>query len=247
MNEWQLHDRRATLRGPSFSATVDLANPASGWQQVLAQSCAIAGKFLSLRSPRGLFGEQERLTETYVRGSDLIATYEERPERPLRPQVYWRTLDEAAAPSGAGIEVIFSMQTHLLDSDPGIVCETELAVDQVLALPNGGAGFQIVPDQGAQDRPLDAGTILFRITGEALTFATLVHPGDWLGGTIATRRVAQDRGIARHQFLLFGERLEKGVIRRVRLRGLFLPRERDEELALAAAASFAASRLPLTT
>src|SRR5262245_8393400 len=154
MSLWELQPPRATLRTSKFTASLDLAQPSAGWLSVQAAGRAIAGKFLGLRHPRGLFGEQERLTDSYVRGTDLIATYEERPERPLRPQVYWRALQGSEVAGGQGLEVIVSMQTHLLDSDPGIVCETELASEQMLVLSVGGSRFEIAPAQGANPRPL---------------------------------------------------------------------------------------------
>ena len=46
---------------------------------------------------------------------------------------------------------------------------------------------------------------------------------------------------------LFAERLEKGVILRSRIRGLFVPRDHDTELAQSEYRRFAASEPPLTT
>ena len=46
---------------------------------------------------------------------------------------------------------------------------------------------------------------------------------------------------------LFAERLEKGVILRSRIRGLFIPRSHTDELARHEYRRFAASKLPLTT
>src|SRR4029453_1124571 len=56
--------------------------------------------------------------ERYFRGEDFVATYAKSAEFPVAPHFYWRaTLHEPAA--AVQIEMIMSVQTDLLDSNPG--------------------------------------------------------------------------------------------------------------------------------
>ena len=57
----------------------------------------------------------------------------------------------------------------------------------------------------------------------------------------------EDVGTLRVSHQLFSERLEKGVILRARLRGVFLPRQRDTRVAAACYTAFAAAEPPLAT
>jgi hypothetical protein len=79
--------------------------------------------------------------------------------------------------------------------------------------------------------------------GAAYSYAEMVHPADFAGASLELR----GEELLRFSHPLFAERLEKGVIRRVRLCGVFLPRDRDLEKASAIYRNFIAEPLPLTT
>ena len=59
--------------------------------------------------------------------------------------------------------------------------------------------------------------------------------------------IDHDKSTIGSRWQLFGEFLEKGVIRRARLQSLFLPRENDVQLAAEACQSIERRPLPLTT
>jgi hypothetical protein len=77
----------------------------------------------------------------------------------------------------------------------------------------------------------------------------MIHPADEAGGVFFVAGLGVNQrpvaGSIRHQ--LFASFLEKGVILRARLRGEFLPRERDADLAAEAYRQFLAAPPPLTT
>jgi hypothetical protein len=92
----------------------------------------------------------------------------------------------------------------------------------------------------------------------------MIHPGDFRGTTISataataaasprTNELAQSRAKSDDAVrritltsILFPERLEKGVIRRGRLAGIFVPRDGDEEAAAHFYRQWRASPPPLT-
>ena len=101
--------------------------------------------------------------ETYVRGTDLVTTHPATTERPTRVQLYWRRWHDVPASISAVLELIVSVQTHLLDSDPTVVIESrvptgnfcvchdeyaELMVEQrhllVLPHPQDGTEFELI-------------------------------------------------------------------------------------------------------
>jgi hypothetical protein len=85
--------------------------------------------------------------------------------------------------------------------------------------------------------------LLFRPHGAAYSYAEMVQPSDFAGASLELR----GEELLRYSHPLFAERLEKGVIRRVRLCGALLPRDGDLERALQVYQNFIAAPLPLTT
>jgi hypothetical protein len=84
---------------------------------------------------------------------------------------------------------------------------------------------------------------LFRSPTAKTSFAEVVHPSDFVSAEVhsdAARPWLVD-------VRLFPERLEKGVIRRARICGWFLPAENDLETAVELAKRFVDEPLPLTT
>src|SRR3954453_18269474 len=93
---WQLEGWSARIAGLTSAATIDLARPGNGLQLQL--------KGLEKNPPAGrvqilgfTFGETAPLDgsrlDAYVRGADLVATYDETPKNRVRAQAYWRQID----------------------------------------------------------------------------------------------------------------------------------------------------------
>src|SRR5262249_34795223 len=85
---------------------------------------------------------------------------------------------------------------------------------------------------------------VFRNPRLGLSYAQLVHPSDLAATEIVADAICGLWGV---KATLFPEHLEKGVIRRARICGWFMPVEGDLEMASALARQFVDEPLPLTT
>ena len=90
---------------------------------------------------------------------------------------------------------------------------------------------------------INAGCVLVRPLHAEFSYAEMVHPADQRRSEILPGDSADGLVTIRHQ--LFGEPLEKGVIRRARLLALFMPRSGDTARVSEASAAFASSAPPL--
>jgi hypothetical protein len=181
-----------------------------------------------------------------------------------------------SAPRIAALEIIVSVQTSRLDVETALaVCTTIGHVESwqlldaddrafapgamptalrghasldpsppsnpILAAANSPARELTVPDFRQSD---SRDCCLIRPTGLSLAYLEMVHPADFRQTTFEWP--AKSPPVARLTHRLFAERLEKGVILRSRIRGIFLPRTHAEELARQEFRRFADSKLPLT-
>jgi hypothetical protein len=194
--------------------------------------------------------------ETYVRGGDFVATYLEGGRQRVTPQLYWRAecVDELGA---AKVELIVSVKTDLLDSQPLsrthslISSEAAILHTATLSFPRfetlkepgrhhaKGGGRTIRIDAGPSSEHL----FVFRMPDHGLSFAQMVHPSDFVSAELGVDHEPPYSLLT----TLFPERLEKGVIRRGRVCGFFLPAENDLEIAVQLAGRFVEEPLPLTT
>jgi hypothetical protein len=230
---WRLDARFANLSCGPLAAGVDLFTPCLGltglrWCERPLAGWQILG--VEIESLDGLAAGT--LVEKYVRGGDLVATYEPTPARPFGVQIYWRAalsqLDGQALPV---VTLQVSVQTKLPDCQPALTtagllpeCES-VELGDALARANAPVRRLFRPSkcnvsyaQSVDHEGLER--------NEFTTFSD----GTW---RLATR--------------LFGGAMEKGVILRTSVRGVFLPRNDDELLAALAFEDFAKQPPPLTT
>ena len=234
-----------------FAAVVDPGNPAGGLGEVRVDGRELSafrplGVELSADKPRDAQADVER----YVRGGDLVVTYADRPAPAMRAQLYWRAGAHDRRGAIAAIELVVSVQTSLLDSFPALAVRTQLVASEAYQLVDSRGSFAaIVPpggDLALDDSPELPQCFLFRLPGRQFSYAEMVHPADgrqslwdgWLHGV-------DYRMLLRHE--LFAQRLEKGVILRARVLGVFLDRKDDKTAAAAHWDSFLCEALPLTT
>jgi hypothetical protein len=183
--------------------------------------------------------------ELLRRGGDLAVTYADRPQQAMRAQIYWRAASHERRGAIAAVELVVSVETSLLDSNPSIAASSHVPAEESLALVDPRSGtFARVADLTAHGTPTNqpAGYLL-RVPGGKLSYAEIVHPGDAHASDCA---IAQ-QGTHRLGHRLFAARLEKGVILRARVLGLVLDRSGDENAVIEHYAAFEASALPLTT
>jgi hypothetical protein len=251
---WTLDESRAIFRGDGIQLDVTPHEPHCGGTARLKDDGGTQANahLFQLRWPWRSEVGSDPVAEAYVRQRDLVITYEQRPPRTVRPQTYWRVFPIDAV-HGMALEYVLSLQTDRLASEPRcqVVSEVlgrpEIALAPVERLGNSAERWlpvssqpEAIPRVPGQCRPC----ILFRPNRASWSYLEMLYPGDF---TEVQVRSAADSDTAQSCWTLFAEDLEKGVIRRARLRGVFLPRENDEGVAEQLWNDFLQSELPLTT
>jgi len=247
---WRLSENVASLACGSLRASLQVDEPAAGLHLVhfdgVNQSAVRVLQWLPLHGGQS---SALRFHESYVRGSDLVATYLADSREQVQPQVYWRALENAGW-SSAGVELIVSVQTSLLDSQPESSVISELAPGEVWHLlePATGAFSYIALDEQPIELTREdagAGVVVIRPSDEQYSYAEMIHPTDFHSLVLQLQLTATPRLTITSR--LFPERLEKGVIRRSRICGWFLPRDYDLQLAAELYHRFVNEPPPLTT
>jgi len=249
---WQLNQYQARLCHEQFAATVNLLRPAEGIHGVEAATGFSDAHLLGVEIPScastadSLRDEADLVIEKHVRGADLVAAFRETSQWPVRVDLLWRLAAARAAGMLAAVELIVSVATELLDSRPELTVRTALAADEVLRLADAGASRFLPLSSGRETSlgPCDGpGCLLFRRRGGQASYAEMIHPADFCHDQLAGGTDA-DAGVElRHK--LFPQVLEKGVILRAWLRGLFCHRADDTAIVAKAYRDFAALDPPL--
>jgi hypothetical protein len=241
---WKIDGRRALAELPPARLSVDLADPVVGVALELTgaeQWSRVA--VLGVRLPGHAPGSDTALADAWCRGGDLVATYAQTPERPLRVQVYWQIVP-AAPGSILTLDCLVSVQTDLLDAASRLAVESRLPHGEALWAAEGHPR-RFLPSSrslAVLSRASGPGCLLLRPSAAStVSYAEMIHPDDFTADDLA-----QSDGGLRLTHRLFGGELEKGVILRARLRGVLLPRAGDEPAARAAYKHFLGAPLPLT-
>ncbi len=243
---WKLMDSAAGFETQGIRTWLDARHPQLGFL-----STASNGRFLQLLPRDSQSGNQLKLVETYVRGDDLVATYEPLPTHQVQPHVYWRA-KHCTAHGAVGVEMIVSMQTSLLDSDPETILATGMPTGliygtvpgkptELISLPP--AEFpRTTSKQNASSIPMP-GIYVYQPRDTPFAYVEMIHPDDFVSTTVELGKFVEPWITTR----LFTERLEKGVIRRARASGWHIPRHlKVTKIAWALYHQFAAEPLPLT-
>ena len=243
---WQLEQTRAQLTAGDLRVGVDVLRADRGLDVAIFGN-KLAGRFLEIHLPPVENSGDERVTDCYARNDDLVATYTDARLGNVRPQIYWRAI--AGSGGAVGVEAIVSVQTNLLDSRPVVSTATELfaAADvRQLASLEDERFENIAPSLNSvsTEPSRNPAAFLFRLADQPLAYFEMAFPGDCYSASL---EFPQSRETARLSFALLGEPLEKGVIRRVRVRGLFLTGDNLEATAARCFREFLAAPLPLTT
>jgi len=249
---WKSTERLSSFEVPPFSAGVDPHSPAQGLLEPRVAGEALDDlKPLCVQIAEVEAGRAASDVEVYTRGTDLVATYADRPEPAMRTQIYWRAATPATEGSLGGVELVASVQTSLLDSCPRLVTSSEVTTYEAFKLVDVASGrFNKIAPQSdwsaAQTLSAPPHCFLFRLVNQPISYVEMVDPtgaersdwDSWLAGGFFRMRL-------RHH--LFANQLEKGVILRSRVLGLLIPRANDLAVAAGHYAKFLAAELPLTT
>jgi hypothetical protein len=239
---WNLVDTNARL-ADLLQARVDLLRPEKGLYGVAHGNLPLKGwRLLRIAPPPGTTTRGDGLLDGYARGPDLVATYAQTAHRNVRSQYYWRSIGNGEY---CGIELILSVQTSLLDSQPAMHVESQLGRGEVVRLMDlGTRRFVSVPGGANHSATVADGTGLLLMRPEEwdeLSYAEMVHPSDFVRADVS----ADNSGV-KLRTELFPESLEKGVIRRARMRALIIARSADEAVAAGLWSDFTAAAPPLT-
>jgi len=249
---WQLIERRATLRMTGLAARLDLTRPADGLLDV-----AVGGRPWHAARLLGVVAvalpqdAADAPTESHVRGADLVVAYEASAHRPVRVDALWRAVAPAVGDRFlAAADLIVSVRTHLLDSRPELAVQSVLPACEIVRLtardPMAGAALPHPENAPAAFGPENgAGCLLFRPPEQSLSYAEMVHPDDFQRDELHCDAAGSREVRVVHR--LFSMSLEKGVILRARVRGVFVPRCDDARIAAECYAAFAAADPPLGT
>jgi hypothetical protein len=243
---WMIDEEQAQLRSPSLTAQLELLSPHSGLRNVCPNHTALELQLLGVQLPES--DSSVTTEDAYARGDDLVLTYAETAQWKLRTQIYWRYARQYAL--ACGIEVVASLQTSLLDAPAAVNVSSRIAADEILALTNDRLDFFELARSSRPHhltRAMTRGCFVFRLAGANLSYVEIVHPGDFQETSIeaiADLHVEDPATISRHR--LFGRRLEKGVILRGRVLGLFVPQDDDLRLVKQYYQVFAQSKPVLT-
>ena len=187
--------------------------------------------------------------EVYSRQGDLIVRYRQSSTDVFAYQLDWQLLS-ASAPFIAAVELWLSVQTDLLDTEPEleIACRAinrqSWRVFEHHQLDGFSSTSPKEPTATRGPAALLCGPIADNdnvSSAEAASGLWLIEPSDQCN----TRRITQDDQ-ATQRLRLFGHFMEKGVMRRARMRFLLAPRAITAEHISQAYRDLADSPLPLT-
>lgn len=222
---WEIRGDRAVGGRNGLGFTVSLAEPELGLHDIVLPGCPrLAPAVLRIRLPgKSSDAPPRQVLDAYVRGDDLIVRYAV-PSEQTQWQIDWRGLAAPTLTLWGGMEVVLSVQTETLDAHPRASAWSQLAT--------------------SQNPYILMGANLFRLSSGELSYVEMADGADI--ERIRTTRLdgAEDGFDNKTEFRL--GRLEKGVIRRCRIRGYWVPRVGDELAAKSLWNEFQASPLPLT-
>ena len=235
---WEIEGDLAKLRDDGVHLNIDLKRPGNGVQHAKFKSSSLTdSRLLSIEPDPPTPESGESIIERYVRDDDLIVIYTQTPDRSVRPHYQWRWLHSA---DWCGVELTLSMQTSLLDSNPRATAVCHVPGSECFVYADEQWKAAVPGHDGVI--PPGCGLFLFRPPVASFSYAEFVFPADFQGAAAHSLP-----GGVEIRYELFPEFLEKGVIRKARVRGLFFARENDQDLALDAHRELAAAAPPLTT
>lgn len=223
---WTADNHVRFFNAHGLQARWNIAHPDAGFDSIRwnEKSCDHL-RILQCRNANSAGDPEDELIDTYLREDDLVATYVQAPKRVNRKQVYLRPAGFLYPEPIAGIEIVFSMQTERLDGDPQLSIRSEAPTTRMHALVNPAAPQweTLDPTEEALDLPTHqfCGAFATELSGSEAIFAQVIDPSDFLGGRWI--RQSESSNLFALSFPVFGSSLEKGVIRRGRVTGLFLP------------------------
>ena len=232
---WRHEDKLLRLQIGSLEGIVDPALCECGLHQLSYGGENFSGKLLSVAA-----GTETVSLESFTRGNDLIVHSESKKPQRFQWQVYWRATSSSA--EVAVVDAIVSLQTPLLESFPRFSTNTSLPATEVWCVSTGDQPQNLeLPGDSAKPKA-SLQCVLLRNKRLPWSYAEMTHPADEAETSVSQAA----EGEISLQRTVGGKFLEKGVIRQMRIRGAFIPRENDLETAGQLFAAFCEEEPPLT-
>ncbi len=241
---WKLEQSQAAFCYGPWEGSFDLTQPEQGLHIVAPKGSKI-DNVLAVVFPNP---HQPFHQDCYTRLGDLVAAYPQRDSRKFNVQLDYRLLEVTA--ESLLVELWISVQTYLLDSHPSVSVQCSLDASSVTNyVANEMDKLSVESDDleiaGDANSPLAArhrSVITGQIAEKGLYVAWFNHPRDQFDTTWSKQG---DEG--NDEAHLFGHFMEKGVIRRGRMRCLIHEKPLSLSTIQDSYRSFAESPLPLTT
>lgn len=225
---WQLDGNTARLACGSLRATADLAAPQRGLALLHHGNAPLAGWLLGVTAQgdfaaagrSGAQSDRWEPSDAYVRGDDLVVAYGAGPELPFGMQIYWRA-GELTSRRGVVLDAIVSIQTRAWEAFPEVSVTSALAINSA---------------------DVDGDSVVLRHLGLPWSYAEVAKPGDF-------KQDAFNMGngnMGRIAWTFGREFMERGVIRRLQIRGAFVPADDDGTIVEYLRESLQAEAPPLT-
>jgi hypothetical protein len=223
---WRLHGNRAELTVGDFTAAIDVERPGRGLHDLTISGACHDWALLRIgvaapAQPVSAFDATWPASDVYVRGRDVVATYREPLGQPFNVQIYWRMIEGQAAVRLV-LETIVSVQTPTWEAYPGV-------------------GVHSSPSPGEVSVTEDDMHI-FRSDAD-WSYVELPYPGDF---TLADENLPDD-SLREFRWRFGPQFMERGVIRRLRIRGAILHCDEMFSAVSELRSDFLAEQPPLTT
>ncbi|MCC6508785.1 MAG: hypothetical protein IT423_06740 [Pirellulaceae bacterium] len=240
--QWSVTGQMATLDSADWQWSLDMSQPNSGvaCRYTCAQSRLMLGHLLKVNP---IPGHACQIDDWFARGSDLMVRYGQSNADQFAFQLDYRAVPSADSSTGqflspgkqsCGLDIWLSVQTQLLDSYPTLELSNQVSDSQWKAFD--GDGLAIDGDASLVHNAVG----MLTCQSQRGSIAILIHPSDQPQTELLT-----GEGITRLR--LFGNFMEKGVIRRARVRCLVCREQLDARTIQQVYEDFADSPLPLTT
>ncbi|MDZ4848144.1 MAG: hypothetical protein SGI77_02535 [Pirellulaceae bacterium] len=239
---WQLEQSKATFLFHRWHGNLDLGAPEQGLQ-ITSPCDSNASNILAVKFPQP---RQPFHQDCYTRLGDVIVVYPQRESRKFNLQLDYRLLE--SSDTSILIELWISVQTYLLDSHPAVSVRCSFDLPNLSAYRDDSRGALIVHDKAYLDQlsassksVKDIALVTGPLAEGGMHAAWFNHPRDqsdsaWSIASEGTSFEAK----------LFGHFMEKGVIRRGRMRCLISKQPISPIELQAAYENFVSSPLPLT-
>lgn len=224
--KWILIPPSAHLSSDSYKASVKIAQDSVTLIVDQFENGICPVKLLNINVGTQL-GEQ---SDCYIRGNDLVLRFKSSDDLPLYTEIYFRVI--SIQQQLLAIESIISLNTHSLNLNPSICVSAEVECPA-----NDSLAIQM------DDFDRAANTRSFSCNDSCITLSA--QESDCKTATTERSRIGNSERLEIKLELTPG-RLEKGVIRRMRVLG-FLSTNSEQKSQLDIISQFENSSIPLTT